>query len=251
MKPNPTSLDAQLAICLYRQAHGCSFLTVGDLFGVAESTAQVIFQDVCSSIVVNLYDKLVYLPRNMVRFTIPEVEWRDELQKFLENWEFPCVGAWDGFHVYVTTTLKNFYSYKKRYSVTNMALIGYNKRFMFAAVGAPGSTHDSRLLRSCNIYSEIEKGHIFPNRSVNLHPYGEIPFATVGDSAFPNLCWLLKPYPDGTRVHRERDFSKRLCSARVVSEHAFGMLKGRWRYLYKRTECRLDNISLVIMACIT
>lgn len=90
---------------------------------------------------------------------------------------------------------------------------------MFAAVGAPGSTHDSRLLRSCNIYSEIEKGHIFPNRSVNLHPYGEIPFATVGDSAFD---------PDGIRVHRERYFNKRLCSAWVVSEHAFGMLKGRW-----------------------
>ena len=28
---------------------------------------------------------------------------------------FPCVGAWDGFHVYVSTKLKNFYSYKKRY----------------------------------------------------------------------------------------------------------------------------------------
>ena len=36
------------------------------------------------------------------------------------NWEFPCVGAWDGFHVYISTTVKNFYSYKKRYSVTNM-----------------------------------------------------------------------------------------------------------------------------------
>ena len=44
---------------------------------------------------------------------------------------------------------------------------------------------------------------------------------------------------------------KRLCSARVVSEHAYEMLKGRWRILYKKTECKLANIQHVIMACIT
>jgi hypothetical protein len=36
----------------------------------------------------------------------------------------------------------------------------------------------------------------------------------------------------------------------VVSEHAYGMLKGRWRIIYKKTECHLDNISLLIMTCI-
>ena len=243
MKPFPTPPDVQLAICLYRLAHGCTFLTVGDLFGVAESTAHGIFQDVCKAIVGHLYDRLVHLLRNAV-------QWSHEMQKFLEDWEFPCVGAWDGFQVYVTTKLKNFYSYKKRYSVTNMALIGHNKRFMFAAVGAPGSTHDSRLLKSCDIFSEIENGHVLPNSRLNLHPYGEIPFATVGDSAFPNPSWLLKPFKDGIRVQKERYFNRRLCSARVVSEHAYGMLKGRWRYLYKKTECSLDNITLVIMTCI-
>ena len=38
--------------------------------------------------------------------------------------------------------------------------------------------------------------------------------------------------------------------ARVVSEHAYGMLKGRWRILYKKTEYKLKNIRHVIMACI-
>ena len=35
MKPNLTPPATQLAICLYRLAHGCTFLTVGDLFGIA------------------------------------------------------------------------------------------------------------------------------------------------------------------------------------------------------------------------
>ena len=88
MKPHPTPSPTQLALCLYRLAHGCTFLTVGDLFGVAESTAHIIFHDVCKAIVGCLYDRLVYLPRNLQ-------EWSQELENFLANWEFPCVGAWD------------------------------------------------------------------------------------------------------------------------------------------------------------
>lgn len=235
MKPQPTPPATQLAICLYRLAHGCTFLTVGDLFGVAAPTAHCIFMDVCKAIVKNLYDRFILFPRT-------SEEWKQEMQAFLENWEFPCVGAWDGFHVYVSTALKNFYSYKKRYSVTNMGFIGHNKRFMWAAVGAPGSTHDSRLLQNCEIFSQLEEGHVLPNRSLNLYPHGEIPITTVGDSAFPSRPWLLKPYKEGTRVPKQRYFNKRLCSARVVSEHAYGMLKGRFRILYKKTECSLDNI---------
>ena len=33
-------------------------------------------------------------------------EWEEELRGFIENYGFPCVGAWDGFHVYVSTHLK-------------------------------------------------------------------------------------------------------------------------------------------------
>ena len=32
---------------------------------------------------------------------------------------------------------------------------GYNKRFLYEAVGAPGSTHDARLLKESSIYSDL------------------------------------------------------------------------------------------------
>ena len=241
--PNPTPPSTQLSLCLYRLASGCTLLTVGDLFGVAESTAQGIFADVCKALVECLYDRYVQMPKGID-------EWSEELKNFLENWHFPCVGAWGGFHVYVSTRLKNFYSFKKRYSITNMALIGYNKRFLWASIGAPGSTHDARLLRTSRIYSDIENGLVFPQTLLNLHPHGSIPFTTVGDSAFPSHSWLLKPYKEGTRVPMKRYFNRRLCSARVVSKHAYGMLKGRWRILYKKMDCHIENIPLVIMSCI-
>ena len=81
--------------------------------------------------------------------------------------------------------------------MTSMGFIGYNRRFMWAAVGASVSTHDSRLLRSCSNYSDVENGQILPNGSLNLHPYGEIPFTTVGDSTFPSYSWLLKAIQRG------------------------------------------------------
>lgn len=243
--PEPMSPAMQLAVCLYRLAHGCSFATVADLFAISKPTACVTFNKVCRVIVRTLYDRVVIMPQS-------RTEWKEELRGFLENWEFPCVGAWDGFHVYVSTHIKNYFSFKKRYSVTNMGLIGHNKRFLWAAVGAPGSTHDSRLLKSCAIYDKIEEGTVMPNRMMRLPDCGTIPFTTVGDSAFPRRNWLLKPYNENTcREAKKKYFNKRLCSARVVSEHAYGMLKGRWRFLYKKTECKLSNIQHVIMAGIT
>ena len=38
--------------------------------------------------------------------------WKNELKQFIEDNEFSCVGAWDGFHVYTSTKLKSYYSLK-------------------------------------------------------------------------------------------------------------------------------------------
>ena len=73
---------------------------------------------------------------------------------------------------------------------------------------------------------------------------------TVGDSAFPRFSWLIKCYDENSKNKQHRYFNKMLCSARVVSENTYGMLKGRWRFLLKETECRLHNIRYIIMACI-
>ena len=239
----PVPPDRQLAITLYRLVHGCSHSTVGDLFGVASSTACRIFNEVICVIVQVFYDDYVVLPSN-------EDECKAELNGFLEDWGFPCIGAFDRFHVYISSNLKNFYNFKKRYSVTNMGFVGANKRFLWAGVGAPGSVHDSTLLQSSPIFTDIESGRVLPNNVLRLPGHGEIPLRVVGDSAFPARPWLLKAYPDTTKNQKEVYFNKKLRAARVVSEHAYGMLKGRWRLIYKKTESRRRNIKAVIMACI-
>ena len=97
----PTSPELQLALTLYRLSHGCTYATVGDQFDVGTSTACTIFISVVKTIVKKMYDNFVVSPKN-------EKELKAELTLFLEDWEFPCVGAWDGFHVYINSHLKTF-----------------------------------------------------------------------------------------------------------------------------------------------
>ena len=55
----PTSLNCQLGLILYRLARGCSYGTVGDLFGMAPSTACSIFNRTVTKVIVqSLYDDL-------------------------------------------------------------------------------------------------------------------------------------------------------------------------------------------------
>ena len=36
-----------------------------------------------------------------------------------------------------------------------LALVGNNKRILYAAVGAPGTTHDARMLKRTQLYHDI------------------------------------------------------------------------------------------------
>ena len=242
--PNPIEADRQLALTIYRLAHGCDFAVISDLFGVSKSLAIKTLNHVVRELVVHMYKDYVKMPQD-------ESEWISELKGFIENYEFPCIGAWDGFHVYIRSKLKIFYNFKHRYSVSNMGLVGYNKRFLDLTVGAPGSTHDARFLRNTGLFKRITAGEGLPNKGVHLgDEYGEIPLVTIGDSAFPRFSWLVKGFSENTNDPKERKFNLKLKGARAVTENAYGMLKGRWRILYKKTEMKTYNLKYIIMSCV-
>ena len=212
LNQHPISVSRQLGLTLYQNGHGASFITLSQLFGVSISLASVTINKVCPVLVVTLCNRYVKLPRT-------DEEWEAELKGFLENYEFPCVGAWDGFHVYVSSKLKSYFSFKKRYSMSNLGLVSYNKKFPYCAVRAPGSTHDARMLRNSAIYQKIVTGHAVYDRAIDLGEHGKIPLVTVGDTAFPKHAWLIKVFREDTSDRREKYFNKKLCSARVVCEN--------------------------------
>ena len=117
------------------------------------------------------------------------------------------------------------------------------------AVDAPESTY-AKMLKNTQSYQKILEGDAIPKLNICLVGAGTVPMVTIGDSAFPRHLWPLKSDKEDTRYPQQKYFHKKLCSVCVVTENAYGMLKGRWRILYKQTEYRMYNLKYVIMSCI-
>ena len=70
------------------------------------------------------------------------------------------------------------------------------------------------------------------------------------DGAYPLLPWFIKAYKFEPALTRsEKRFNKKLCSARITVERAFGILKARWRCLLKTLDNRIENVSAFVIAC--
>ena len=120
----PDILRATADPTLYRLGYGAPPTTLPQLFGGPIFLASVTFNKVCRVLVARLYNRYVKLSRT-------DNKWEAELKCLLENYESPCEGAWDSFHVYVGSKLKSYFSFKKRYSMSNLRLVSYNKKFLY------------------------------------------------------------------------------------------------------------------------
>lgn len=100
-----------------------------------------------------------------------------------------------------------------------------------------------------NLHREIEQGN-WLNGPTKQISGSEIRPLLVGDSAYPLSVWLMKPFKQ-TRTLSERQlrFNRALSQARVVIEQAYGILKGRWRCLYKAMEEKTNRVAITILAC--
>ena len=192
------------------------------------------FNHAVTELVGNLFDEYV-------KMASTEHEQISQTKGFIENYEFTCIGAWDDFHVYVCSKLKNHYNFKHRYSISNQR---YNKRFLNLTVWAPGSAHDARFLRNVHILKQILNGQGLPDKTVDFgYEYGKVPLTTTGDSLFSRFSWLLKNFNCNTNDERERYYIKNLNSARVVRENCYGMCKSRWQILSRKQNQRFSILK--------
>ena len=76
-----------------------------------------------------------------------------------------------------------------------------------------------------------------------------IPPLIIADSAFPQHTWLMKPYTDAVLRPQQKYFNYKLSRARMVSECAYGQLKGRWRVLPKKNESDKEQVRITVLAC--
>ena len=128
-------------------------------------------------------------------------------------------------------------------------LIDANYRFVWASAGFPGNTHDSMILQATQLWKDINESDAIPAISKKIGKVQVGPLV-VADSAFSFSTWLMKPYTSAILTPEERYFNFRLSRARMVTECAYGQLKGRFRVLYVKSECNEDTIKAITLACI-
>ncbi|WAQ96676.1 HARB1-like protein [Mya arenaria] len=97
------------------------------------------------------------------------------------------------------------------------------------AVGQPGATHDSRMLRESGLHALFLGGHVPGDHSYLL-----------GDSGYPCKRWLLTPYVNpqpGAQTRYNR------------VERGIGQLKRRWGILNGEIRLKPEKACKVIIAC--
>ncbi|XP_023310875.1 protein ANTAGONIST OF LIKE HETEROCHROMATIN PROTEIN 1-like [Anoplophora glabripennis] len=153
------------------------------------------------------------------------------------------IAAIDGSHIPIRKPVKqkdDFVNRKGFHSILIQRIVQENLKFIDVTVGEPGSLHDARMLRKSRFYRRAVS-------NTNSLFYGK--YKLLGDSAYPRLNWLIPPYKDnGFLSEDERDFNYKQSATRIVVEHAFGLLKGRFRRLTKFDNLKHRMISKCVMA---
>ena len=130
-----------------------------------------------------------------------------------------------------------------------MGLVDAKYQFVWATCGFPGNNHDSIIFQSTNLWNKIEEENYLPEIAKKVFNVS-VPPLIIGDSAFPFCPWLMKPYGNSDLTRKQSYFNYRLSRARMVTECAYGQLKGRWRVLLRKCESSRDAVRLATLTCI-
>ncbi|KAK1880451.1 Protein ANTAGONIST OF LIKE HETEROCHROMATIN PROTEIN 1 [Dissostichus eleginoides] len=128
----------------------------------------------------------------------------------------------------------------ERYRALRTAMICYGTR---------RSMHDSRVLGMSSLGSFVDRGGLLPHVTRNIGGH-DVGYYILADSAYTLQRWLMKSFKDNGRLTPQQHvYNYKKSRARVVVENAFGRLKGRWRCLMKRNDCKMDKIRTQVAAC--
>lgn len=108
--------------------------------------------------------------------------------------------------------------------------------------------HDARVFANSSLYQKATDGNILQGNERYLNGK-EVPIVLIGDSGYPLLPWLIKPFAfTGMLTQKQKEFNYRLSRARIVVENAFGRLKARWQCLLKQNDMVVTNVPKVVTA---
>lgn len=94
--------------------------------------------------------------------------------------------------------------------------------FIDVSIGSPGWVHDARVFRLSPIFAQLTNVQHFLSAFHHL----------IGDSGYPLLPNLVKPYQDnGHLTGNQQIYNNKLSSIRSIIKRAFVLLKTKFRRL--------------------
>ena len=228
----PVSVEKQLLMTLWYVGGNDVVRRIADRFGVSEST-MVVCRDKIISVLLKLKEKLIRWPK-------PQ-ELQQEVQEFARRNGFPgIVGAIDGTHIGIKAPREypeRYFNRKQFYSIQLQGVCKTNRQFTHVFVGYPGSVHDSRVLRTSDLW------HTGLAKCNNV-------YHLLGDGGYPLRKWLLTPYRDNGHLNRQqRRYNYYHSANRMVIERAFQLLKSRFRRLHLIDTASVETAVHIAMAC--
>ncbi|XP_003389956.1 PREDICTED: protein ANTAGONIST OF LIKE HETEROCHROMATIN PROTEIN 1-like [Amphimedon queenslandica] len=241
----PIPVEKRVAISLWFMATGTDYRTIGHLFGVSKASVCLAIRQVCRAILTTLLERYIKWPSGE--------NLKNIISGFKHKFGFPqCVGAVDGTHIPIISPEDypaDYYNRKGWHSVLMQGTVDHLGIFIDIYIGWPGRVHDARVFVNSSLYKKGQEGTLLPNWKESIEGQ-EVPLVLLGDPAYPLLPWLMKPYSDNGHLTRDQKrFNYRLSKGRVVVEHAYGRLKGRWRCLLKRLDVSVEFVPDVVAAC--
>lgn len=239
----PIPPEISLLLFLYYCAHGVDFSVLSEKFGVGVSTCSYIIRRVAYAITEL---GLIKLPLQAEAIKISSMNER-------HTGVPQCVLSVDGTHIPITQPAhsgKDYYNRKGYYSTVMQAAVDHSLQFRDVVVGWPGSVGDNRVFMN----SELGRSHetwlsTFPERvvAVNNTDTQALPMFLLGDSAYANSKYMVTTYELNqiTQSQSARRCNKALSGIRYQVEHAFGVLKGRFRLLMKPIASATNNFAFV------
>jgi len=153
--------------------------------------------------------------------------------------------AINGTHIGIKRPKKDSILYcnrKGQYSILFQGVCNDKQRFIDVFCGETGSMHDTRVLKRSSLYRKCVSGNFLKGR-----------YLLSDATSYPNLNWLVTPHKDMENLtNNKRIFNYRHSAIKIVIEHTFGLLKGRFRRLLNGFEnnCIKFVVECVVAACI-
>ena len=189
---------------------------------------------------------------DFIKFPSTGAEISRKIEGFSEKSRVPnVVAAIDGSHIPIKARKENqadYFNRKHFYSYLMQGIVVSSGLFLSVATGFPRSLHDSGMLRLSDVYWAAKNEDIFMEPTLDLG--GTVTcLLVVGDSAYPLKTWLLPVIKDNGALKRDQNKFNKELSKQIVSEHAFGLLKGTWRALLKCLDAGHWRTPNTIIAC--